>query len=100
MHGPSPDSARIAREAQDDRDWTARPEELPGGLVHEEFRAELELVGRKRWQTASPEERDRLATEAAVLARVALATARHAGFASMAKFIASTEDPAWLRQLR
>jgi len=82
-----------------DLDRTPRPEELPGGLIHAEMLGEAEMIGGRRWANATAEERDRMATDAAVTARVSLARVRSLGFATMADYLAATEDPPALRAL-
>lgn len=78
-------------------DRTPRPEELPGGPIFAEFYAEAEMVAASNpldpWHRRDATQREQIATNAAVTARMALAQARRAGFESIADFIAATTDP-------
>lgn len=83
-----------------DLDRTPRAEERTGGLIHAEMLGELELTGGRHYANATELERGRLATAAAVTARVALAQARRAGFDSIEDFLAATVDPPELAAMR
>ena len=82
-----------------DLDRTPRAEELPGGVIHAELLGEAEMIGGRHWANATPEERDRMATDAAITARVSLARVRGLGYESMAAYLAATEDPPELAAL-
>jgi hypothetical protein len=80
-----------------DPDLSTEPtaDELPGGPRYEELLAEAKAIAEANpldhWNRASPEERERIVTAAAIGRRRAEAQARRAGFASMAEYLAATE---------
>lgn len=93
---PSPSSV----EPEDpDLDPKPRPDELPGGLIFAELYAEAERDGGRHWEHATTDERDKIATLAAVGRRRAEAQARRAGFPNVSAFLAATVDPPELAAL-